>query len=79
MYVPRPVIELTTLTDPKRFLTLTPAAAFGVTALSSWTGVSLTIGPALLNGGPTTIIYGTILSGLGTLAIAASLGELASM
>jgi amino acid permease len=47
-----------------------------LTVLSSWTGISLTIGYALLNGGPTTIIYGTVLSGLGTFAIAASLGEL---
>jgi hypothetical protein len=34
---------------------------------------------AFLNGGPTTLIWGTIFAGVGSLAIAASLGELASM
>lgn len=63
----------------QRYITLKPAVAFGLTILSSWEGIGLTIGAALLNGGPTVLIYGTIASALGTLAIAASLGELASM
>jgi amino acid permease len=50
-----------------------------MTVLSSWTGISLTMSAAFLNGGPTTLVWGTLLSGLGSLAIAASLGELASM
>ena len=71
---------LKVMTDlSKRYLSLKPAVAFGMTVLSSWTGISLTISSAFLNGGPTTLIWGTILAGVGTLAIAASLGELASM
>lgn len=67
------------LTVQQRYLSLKPAVAFGMTVLSSWTGISLTVGSAFLNGGPTTLIWGTILAGVGTLCIAASLGELASM
>jgi len=67
------------LTGRQRYLSLKPAVAFGMTVLSSWTGISLTMGAAFLNGGPTALIWGTLLAGAGSLAIAASLGELASM
>jgi hypothetical protein len=71
--------EAAQLTMLQRYLSLKPAVAFGLTVLSSWTGISLTVSAAFLNGGPTTLVWGTILAGVGTLAIAASLGELASM
>ncbi|KAK5710287.1 hypothetical protein LTR17_018993 [Elasticomyces elasticus] len=62
-----------------RYLSLKPAVAFAMTVLSSWTGISLTMSAAFLNGGPTTLVWGTLLAGVGSLAIAASLGELASI
>jgi amino acid permease len=34
---------------------------------------------ALLNGGPASLVYGAILAGFGSTAIATSLGEMASM
>ena len=47
--------------------------------LSSWEGIGLTMASVMLNGGPTAMVYGTILTAIGTLCIACSLGELASM
>ncbi|KAK5730374.1 hypothetical protein LTR15_000311 [Elasticomyces elasticus] len=67
------------LTGRQRYLSLKPAVAFAMTVLSSWTGISLTMSAAFLNGGPTTLVWGTLLAGAGSLAIAASLGELASI
>jgi amino acid permease len=53
--------------------------AFGLTLQASWEGVAVTFQASLLNGGPVSMVYGMILSGLGSSAMALSLGEMASM
>ncbi|KAF2461493.1 amino acid/polyamine transporter I [Lineolata rhizophorae] len=62
-----------------RFITLKPAVAFGLTVLSSWEGLALTFGAALLNGGPSTMVYGTIVATIGSLSLSCSLAEMASI
>jgi hypothetical protein len=53
--------------------------AFGLTLQASWEGVAVTFQASLLNGGPAAMVYGMILGSLGSVAIALSLGEMASM
>ncbi|OCK83721.1 amino acid transporter [Lepidopterella palustris CBS 459.81] len=62
-----------------RYITFKPAVAFGLTILSSWEGFGLVFGAALLNGGPTVLVWGTLIAFLGTSALALSLAELASI
>lgn len=41
--------------------------------------MALTFQFAWLNGGPAALVYGSIVAGIGSTAVAASLGEMASM
>ena len=52
---------------------------FSIIVLCSWEGLALTFGFALLNGGPSALIYGSILVGVGGSAVAFSMAEMASM
>lgn len=45
----------------------------------AWVVMSFVFQGALLNGGPVSLVYGTILAVLGSTALAASLGEMASL
>lgn len=45
----------------------------------SWEAFALTFQFALLNGGPSSMVYGCILVGFGTTFVSLSLAELASM
>lgn len=53
----------------------------GLTAsmMCTWEAVFFANAPAMLNGGPVTLVYGFIYAAFGALATAASLGEMASM
>lgn len=51
---------------------------FVVCLQSVWEGSGLFIGAAFLNGGPAALVYGTIISAIGNLAINLSLAEMAS-
>ncbi|KAJ9640086.1 hypothetical protein H2199_006320 [Coniosporium tulheliwenetii] len=62
-----------------RFITLKPAVAFGLTVLSTWEGIGITLGAGLLNGGPTALVWGLLLAAFGSITIALSLGEMASI
>ncbi|KAF2816758.1 amino acid transporter [Mytilinidion resinicola] len=62
-----------------RYITLKPAVAFGLTVLSTWEGIGITFGAGLLNGGPTSLVYGLVMATIGSLSIALSLGEMASI
>ncbi|OCK91861.1 putative amino acid permease [Cenococcum geophilum 1.58] len=61
------------------FITVKPAVAFGLTLLSTWEGIGITIGAGLLNGGPTALVWGLLFAAIGSTAIALSLGEMASI
>ena len=47
--------------------------------LSSWETMAITFQLALLNGGPVAIVYGCIFVIIGSIAVALSLAEMASM
>ncbi|KAI9843986.1 MAG: hypothetical protein M1838_002392 [Thelocarpon superellum] len=53
--------------------------AFSTTLMATWEGVGSAFAAGLLNGGPTSLVYGYILSFIGTMATAASLAEMASI
>jgi hypothetical protein len=63
----------------KRFIGTTTAIAFEVLVQASWETLATTFQFSLLNGGPSSMVYGGILAGFGGTAIALSLGEMASM
>lgn len=63
----------------QRYLGLKPMVSFGLTLQASWEAIAITFQAALLNGGPVSLVYGMILSAVGSAALAASLGEMASM
>lgn len=47
--------------------------------MASWETVGGSIAAGLLNGGPSAIVYGMVFSTIGSVAVAASLTELASV
>jgi len=68
------------LTDhAQRYINLSSVVFFDIIALCSWEGLALTFGFALLNGGPSSLIYGGILVGFGGTAVGLSMAEMASM
>ncbi|KAJ9298651.1 hypothetical protein DTO271G3_3618 [Paecilomyces variotii] len=52
---------------------------FSTTLMATWEPLAALLQGGLVNGGPVSLVYGYILCFFGTLATAASLGELASM
>lgn len=52
---------------------------FCICLQAAWEGMALTFQFAWLNGGPAALVYGCILAGIGSTAVASSLGEMASM
>ncbi|RMD40943.1 hypothetical protein DV735_g4217, partial [Chaetothyriales sp. CBS 134920] len=52
---------------------------FSSTLMATWEPLAALLQGGLLNGGPTSLVYGFLLCFIGTLATAASLGELVSM
>ncbi|KAI2610543.1 putative amino acid permease [Hypoxylon sp. NC1633] len=57
----------------------TSMLSFSTTVLVSWQAFAVTFQGGLINGGPSTLVYGLIFSFFGSLATAASLAEMASM
>ncbi|KAI9712157.1 MAG: hypothetical protein M1812_006995 [Candelaria pacifica] len=53
--------------------------AFSSTLLATWEGLSSSFQAGLNNGGPTSLVYGFMLSFTGTMAVSASLAEMASI
>ncbi|RMY16402.1 hypothetical protein D0868_00336 [Hortaea werneckii] len=62
-----------------RYLSSKPIISFGLTLQASWEAIAISFQSTLQNGGPSTLVYGCILSTFGSAAMAATLGELASM
>lgn len=63
----------------QRYINFLAIANFAIVILASWESLAFTFQFALLNGGPASIFYGSILALFGTTAIGLSLAELASM
>jgi amino acid permease len=67
------------LTLQKRYIDHLAIINFGFCLQAAWEGMALTFSFALSNGGPAALVYGCIVSGIGSTAVATSLGEMASM
>ncbi|KAF7181878.1 hypothetical protein CNMCM7691_001175 [Aspergillus felis] len=63
----------------ERYLGFLPMLAFAATLQASWEAIGASMFAGLENGGPVTLIYGLILAIVGSLGIALSLAELASI
>ncbi|PVH99996.1 amino acid transporter [Periconia macrospinosa] len=63
----------------ERYINLVAIVNFGFTLQAGWETVGLTLQYVLFNGGPASLVYGSILAGIGSTAIATSLGEMASI
>ncbi|KAF2252416.1 amino acid transporter, partial [Trematosphaeria pertusa] len=63
----------------QRYINLVAIVNFGFTLQAGWETVGLTLQYVLYNGGPASLVYGSILAGIGSTAIATSLGEMASI
>ncbi|KAF2092459.1 amino acid transporter [Rhizodiscina lignyota] len=63
----------------ERYIALKPIVAFGLTLQSSWEAIAISFQSSLLNGGPISLVYGMLIVTLGSTALAASLGEMASV
>ena len=68
-----------TLIGNKRYINLIPAINFSFVLQISCEAAAVTFQFALSNGGPASIVYGSIFSGIGTTLVALSLAEMASM
>ena len=69
-----------TFTDsPQRYINFLPTFFFGANLQATWESVAVSFQAGLLNGGPTSLVYGTIIAWIGSLALAASMAEMASM
>ena len=69
----------TPLIVPKRYINAPSAINFSFLLQCSWEAAAVTFQFSLTNGGPASIAYGSIFSGIGTTLIALSLAEMASM
>ena len=63
----------------QRYINLAAIVNFGLTVQASWEGAGIAFHLSLPNGGPASLIYGTIFAGIGSTAVALSLSEMASM
>ena len=63
----------------ERYISLVPSVAFNAVLQSSWSAVAVSFQAGLLNGGPTSLVWGMLMSWIGTTAVAASLAEMASI
>ncbi|OCL09436.1 amino acid transporter [Glonium stellatum] len=63
----------------ERYINLSSVLNFGLIILASWESVAVTFQFSLLNGGPASMVYGSIVAGFGASAIALSLAEMASI
>lgn len=67
------------LTSEQRYIGFIPTIAFGANLQCSWESVAVSFQAALLNGGPTSLLWGMLIAWVGSLAMSVSLAEMASM
>ncbi|KZZ88861.1 Amino acid/polyamine transporter I [Ascosphaera apis ARSEF 7405] len=63
----------------ERYLGLLPMISFYMTSTASWEAIGASFQACLTNGGPVVIVYGIIFAFAGSMGIACSLAELASI
>ncbi|KAB8230417.1 putative amino acid permease [Aspergillus alliaceus] len=73
------LVILTFLIPSQRYLGFLPMLAFAATLQASWEAIGASMYAGMENGGPVALIYGLILATIGSLGMALSLAELASI
>ncbi|KAI5295660.1 hypothetical protein KEM52_000652 [Ascosphaera acerosa] len=63
----------------ERYLGLLPMISFYMTSTASWEAIGASFQACIVNGGPVVIVYGIIFAFVGSMGIALSLAELASI
>lgn len=63
----------------QRYINPQAIVNFGFTLQAAWEAAETSFQFSLLNGGPASLVYGNIVAGVGSIAIAISLAEMASM
>lgn len=63
----------------KRYINPQAIVNFGFTLQAAWEASAASFQFSLLNGGPASLVYGSIVAGIGSTAIAISLAEMASL
>ncbi|KAH6639556.1 amino acid/polyamine transporter I [Boeremia exigua] len=63
----------------EKYINRVTATSFSFVLLASWVGSITTMQLSLVNGGPASMVYGSIFSGAGTTLVAVSLAEMASI
>ncbi|KAG9229523.1 amino acid/polyamine transporter I [Amylocarpus encephaloides] len=63
----------------ERYINPTAIINFGFTLQAAWEASGSSIQFSLLNGGPASLVYGSIIAGIGSTSIAISLAEMASL
>lgn len=70
--------RVSSVSDPvhQHEFSLLSAVGLAFAILNSWTAMAASLNLALPSGGPTAVIWGVLVSGVGDLCIAASLAEI---
>jgi hypothetical protein len=63
----------------QRYINPVAIVNFGFTLQAAWEAMGVSFQLSLSNGGPASLVYGSLFAGLGSTAIATSLAEMASM
>jgi choline transport protein len=63
----------------QRYINFVSAINFSFLLQCSWEAAAATFQFSLSNGGPASIVYGSIFAGIGTTLVATSLAEMSSM
>jgi choline transport protein len=63
----------------QRYIDPTAIVNFGFTLQAAWEGAATSFQFSLLNGGPASLVYGSLFAGIGSTMVAISLAEMASM
>lgn len=66
-------------TYSQRYINPQAIVNFGFTLQAAWEAAGTSFQFSLLNGGPASLVYGSVIAGIGSTAIATSLAEMASM
>ncbi len=62
-----------------KYISFMPAIAFNANLQATWESVAVSFQAGLLNGGPTSPVWGSLIAWIGSMAMAASLAEMASL
>ena len=72
-------VDLQNLTINQRYINTSAIVNFGFTLQAAWEAAGVSFQFSLLNGGPASLVYGSLFTWIGSTLIATSLAEMSSM